>query len=150
MGIKIIADNKKARFEYFVEDSLEAGIVLLGSEVKSVRLGQISLSESYCHMDGGELILKNCHIAPYKMGTLTMSDALRDRKLLLHKAQILKLETKVKQKGFTIIPLKIYLKEGLVKLEVGLCRGKKLHDKRDSIKEKDIKRLVDRDLKNFK
>jgi len=144
--MKLIADNKKARFEYFVLDGAEAGLVLVGSEVKSARMGGVSLAESFCYVSGGELWLKNCHFAPYKMNTVEKIDARRDRKLLLHKREIDKFSGKAKEKGFTLVPLKMYFKNGLVKLEVGLCRGKQLHDKRDTIKERDIKRLADREI----
>ena len=144
--MKIIADNKRARFEYFVTDSVEAGLMLAGSEVKSARLGGVSLAESFCLAVKGELWFKNCHFAPYKMNTIDKIDARRDRKLLLHRREIDKLSGKVKEKGFTLVPLKMYFKGGLVKLEVGLCKGKQTHDKRDSIKEKDIKRLADREI----
>ena len=144
--MKIIADNKKARFEYFVTDSVEAGLVLMGSEVKSARLGSVSLAESFCYANKGELWLKNCHFAPYKMNTIDKIDARRDRKLLLRKREIEKLTGKVAEKGFTLVPLKMYFKDGLVKLEVGLCKGKQTHDKRDTIKDRDIKRMVDREI----
>ncbi|MCL2370707.1 MAG: SsrA-binding protein SmpB [Firmicutes bacterium] len=147
--MKIVADNKKARFEYFVLDSVEAGLALKGFEVKSIRLGQVSLGESFCQLYNGEMWLKNCHITPYKMETIVKIDPLRDRKLLMHKNEINKLGGKAREKGYTLVPLKMYFKNGRVKLEVGLCQGKQLHDKRDTIKERDIKRLAEREIARY-
>ena len=147
--MQIIADNKKARFEYFVLDSVEAGLVLKGFEVKSIRLGQVSLGESFCLLHDNEMWLKNCHIAPYKMETITKIDTRRDRKLLMHRNEINKLGGKAREKGYTLVPLKMYFKDGRVKLEVGLCKGKQLHDKRDTIKDRDNKRAAEREIAGY-
>ena len=148
--MKIIADNKKAKFEYFVLDSVEAGLALKGFEVKSLRLGQVSLGESFCQLTNNEIWLKNCNITPYKMETVVKIDPKRDRKILMHRSEINKLGGKAREKGYTLVPLKMYFKNGRVKLEVGLCKGKQLHDKRDTIKERDIKRSAEREIANYK
>ena len=148
--MKIIADNRKARFEYEILDKLEAGLVLVGCEVKTARLGGVSLAESFCQSYNGEIWLKNCHFAPYKMNTLEKVDERRDRKLLLSRREIDRLGSKSKEKGLTIVPLKMYFSKGLVKLEIGLCRGKQLHDKRSTIKERDIKRHTEREVARYK
>lgn len=148
--MKIIDTNKKAYFDYFVEDTVEAGIVLVGSEVKSLKQGNVNLRDSFCHIDNGELFLKNCHITPYEKGSAFNEDARRNRKLLLHRIEIDRLIGKVQAKGYTLVPTKIYFKENKVKLEIGLCKGKQLHDKRDVLKEKDIKRVTDREIKQYK
>lgn len=148
-GIKIIATNKKAYHDYFIEDTYEAGIVLVGSEVKSIRLGQVNMKDTYCLVRDGEMQLVNLHISPYEKGSYFNEDARRTRKLLLKKAEINKLRGKVEQKGFTLVPTKMYFKQGLVKVEVGLAKGKELHDKRDSLQEKQQKRSLERDLKNL-
>ena len=146
-GIKILAQNRKAYHDYFVEEKLEAGIALCGTEVKSVRLGNLNLKDSYCAARGGELFLLNMHISPYEQGNLFNRDPLRERKLLLHKREILKLTHAVARDGYSIIPLAVYLKRSRVKLEIGLCRGKKLYDKRESIQQRDLERENRRFLK---
>jgi len=148
--MKIIDKNKKAFFDYFIDEKLEAGIALKGSEVKSIRAGDVSLKDCFCHIDSGEIVLKNCYIAPYSKGSYFNEEPRRDRKLLLHRREIDRLIGKIKEKGFTIIPLTIYFTDRLVKLEIGLCKGKKLHDKRQSIKEKDIEREQQREIANYK
>lgn len=149
MSIKIIATNKKAYHDYFIDDTYEAGIVLVGSEVKSIRLGQVNLKDSYCIVKGGNLELVNAHISPYEKGSFFNVDARRTRKLLMHKAEIDKLRGKVEIKGFTLVPTKMYFKQGLVKVEVGLAKGKELHDKRKALADKDMKRSLERQLKNY-
>ena len=140
MSKKIIANNKKARFEYFIEETYEAGIVLKGTEVKSIRQGKVSIKESYCMIKNGELYIYGMHITPYEHGNIYNVDPLRTRKLLLHKRQINRLIGETKEKGFTIIPLSIYLLDGLIKVEIALAKGKKLYDKRASLKEKEALR----------
>ena len=150
MAVKVVAVNKSAGFEYFIEDKFEAGIVLEGSEVKSIRKNNCSLSDSFCFVRKGEVVLKNMHIAVYdNSGAFNTRDSRRDRKLLLHKAEIAKIAGKVNEKGYTLVPLKIYFKDSLVKAEVALCRGKHTYDKRQSLKEKDLKRDTDRRIKEF-
>jgi SsrA-binding protein len=147
---KVIATNKKAYHDYFVEDSYEAGIVLLGSEVKSVRLGQVNLRDSYAVIKNGEAFLVGTHISPYEKGSFYNSDARRTRKLLLNKFEINKLRGKVEQKGYTLVPLKLYFKDALVKVEIGLCKGKELHDKRETIKRKEEDRMLERVKKEYR
>jgi len=144
---KLVATNKKAYHDYFVEDTYEAGVVLVGCEVKSVRAGAVNLRDSFVIIKNGEVWMLNAHIAPYKMGSYNNVDSKRTRKLLLNKREINKLRGKVEQKGYTLIPLKIYFKDALVKIELGLCKGKELHDKRASIKEREVKRSLDRAMK---
>ena len=144
---KIITQNKKARHDYFVEDSFEAGIELSGTEVKSIRQGGINLKDSYCIVKDGELLAVGIHISPYEKGNIFNRDPLRIRKLLLHKSEINKLLGKIKEKGYTIIPLQVYFKDSLVKVEIGLARGKKLYDKRADIAKRDMKREAERDFK---
>ena len=140
-----IIQNRKANFEYFILEQLLAGIQLTGTEVKSIRDKKASISEAYCHIQDGEIFIKNMHIAEYRQIKHTNHEPLRDRKLLLNKKEINKLERSIKEKGLTIIPLNIKLSEiGLIKIEIGLVKGKKSYDKRDSIKEKDAKRELDR------
>ncbi|MCM1306573.1 MAG: SsrA-binding protein SmpB [Bacteroides sp.] len=147
--IKIVSTNKKAYHDYFVEDTYEAGIVLVGSEVKSIRQGALNLRDSFVIIKNGEAFLIGMHVSPYKMGSYFNVDPRRTRKLLLNRAEINKLRGKVEQKGFTLIPLKVYFKDALVKVELGLCRGKELHDKRASIKEKENNRNLQRVLKEY-
>ncbi len=147
---RIVATNKKAYHDYFVEDTYEAGIVLVGSEVKSIRQGALNLRDSFVIIKNGEAFVIGMHVSPYKMGSYFNVDARRTRKLLLNRAEINKLRGKVEQKGFTLIPLKVYFKESLVKIELGLCRGKELHDKRASIKEKENNRNLQRIIKEYK
>lgn len=144
---KLIANNKKAYHDYFIEDKYEAGISLAGTEVKSLRMGKCSLKESFVQVDKGEVMIYNMHISPYEKGNIFNKDPLRTRKLLMHRYEINKLIGKVEQKGYTIVPLQIYLKGSLVKVEIALARGKKLYDKRDDIAKKDIRRENERDFK---
>ena len=148
MSIKIIANNKKAYHEYFVDEVLEAGIVLQGTEVKSVRMGQVSIKESYCRIRNGELFVDNMNISPYEQGNRENHDPLRQRKLLMHRLEIDKLIKKVDEKGLTLVPTKIYFKGGKVKLEIGVCRGKKLYDKRESLKSKQANREASREIRD--
>ena len=146
-AFKTIAENRKAKHEYFIIDSFEAGIELVGTEVKSIRRGGVNLKDSWCIIDDGELFVNGMHISPYDHGNIFNKDPMRVRKLLMHKKQIMQLLGKVKQDGFTLIPISIYFKGSMVKVQVGLCKGKKLHDKRDSIAERDAKRTIDRAMK---
>ena len=148
--IKEIARNKKAQFEYFILEKYEAGIVLEGSEVKSVRNGGISLAESYVKFIGGELFLINAYIKPYENTAAFAPNARKNRKLLLNKREVSQILTKFSEKGLTIIPLRVYLKSNLIKVEIGICKGKKLYDKRASLKEKSTKLEIERASKNFK
>lgn len=144
-GDKAVANNRKARHEYFIIDSLETGIVLYGTEIKSIRVGQVSLKDGFAKVENGELWMYNVHIAPYDKGTIYNKDPLRPRKLLVHKQEIHKLFEKTREKGLTLIPLKMYLKEGrLAKIELGIAKGKQLHDKRDSAAERDAVREMER------
>ncbi len=148
--MKIIAVNKSASFEYFIEEKYEAGIVLEGSEVKSLRAGKASLGESFCEVRGGEVTLKNMHIATYdKSGAFSTRDSRRDRKLLLHKSEIHKIVGRVNERGYTLVPLRIYFKDALVKVEVALCKGKHTYDKKRTLAERDQKRAQDRAVKEF-
>ena len=146
-GTKLIANNKKAYHDYFIEDKYEAGIVLHGTEVKSLRMGKCSIKESFIHADHGEIYIEHMHIAPYEKGNIFNKDPLRTRKLLLHKYEINKLLGKTKEKGIAIVPLKVYFKGSLVKVEIGLAKGKKLYDKRRDIAKKDQQREASRDFK---
>ena len=146
-SLKTIAQNKKAFHDYFVEESLEAGIELCGTEVKSLRRGQCNLKDSWCSVVKGELLLNGMHISPYDHGNIFNKDPLRVRKLLLHKKEILRLFGLVKQNGYSLIPLSLYFKGSLVKVQVGLCKGKKLYDKRADMAEKAAKRDIDRAIK---
>lgn len=142
MGIKIIASNKKAYHEYFIDDVYEAGIMLQGTEVKSLRLGNVNIKESFCRIKNGELFINNMNISPYEQGNRENHDPTRVRKLLLHKTELDKITRKVDEKGFSLVPTKIYFKGNLAKVEVGIGRGKKLHDKRQSLKEKQATREI--------
>lgn len=146
-GIKLIANNKKAFFDYFIDDTYEAGIALVGTEVKSLRMGKCSLKESFIRIEHGEVFVYNMHISPYEKGNIFNKDPLRVRKLLLHRYEINKLMGKVAEKGYTVVPLKVYLKDSLVKVEIGLARGKKLYDKRESIAKKDQQREAEREFR---
>ena len=148
MGIKVVATNKKAYHEYFIDDTFEAGIVLAGTEVKSIRAGQVNLKESFCRIRGGEVFINNMNISPYDFGNRENHDPTRERKLLLHHTEIDKLIRLTEQKGMTMIPTKIYFKENYVKLEIGIGRGKNLHDKRHSLKNKEADREMAQALKN--
>lgn len=147
--IKIVAQNKKARFNYEILETYEAGIELKGTEVKSVRMSKVNISDGYVSIDNSEAYLKQVHISPYEQGNIFNVDPLRVRKLLLHKSEINKLIGETTLKGYTIIPLKVYLKRGKVKVEIGLARGKKLYDKRESLAKKDADRRMQRELKNY-
>ncbi len=144
---RLIANNKKARFDYFIEDTYEAGIALHGTEVKSLRMGKCSVKESFIRLEKGEVYIYNMHISPYEKGNIFNKDPLRVRKLLLHKQEINKLSGQIMQKGYTIVPLEVYFKGDLVKLSIGLAKGKKLYDKRQDIAKKDQRREAE---KNFK
>ena len=140
--------NRSAYHEYFIDTKYEAGMVLLGTEVKSIRNGKVSFNDSYCVIHEGEIWVKSLHIAEYSHGNINNHDPVRDRKLLLQKREIKKIESKLKEKGYTLIPLRIYFSEkALVKMEIGLAKGKKLHDKRETIKQKDVEREMKRYLK---
>lgn len=146
-SIKMIANNKKARHDYFIEDTFEAGIVLHGTEVKSLRMGKCSVKESFIRVENGEVYIYGMHISPYEKGNIFNKDPLRVKKLLLHKYEINKMLGKMAQQGYTIVPLNVYLKGSLIKVEIGLARGKKLYDKRQDIAKKDMKREAERDFK---
>ena len=146
-GIKLIANNKKARHDYFVEDSFEAGIVLHGTEVKSLRQGHCSIKESFVDIDNGEVFIHQMHISPYEKGNIFNKDPLRVRKLLLHRQEIRKIQGHITQKGYTIVPLSVYFSGSLVKVEIGLAKGKKLYDKRQDIAKKDQRREAERKFK---
>ena len=146
-SLKTIAQNKKARHDYFIEESYEAGIELFGTEVKSIRQGRVNLKDSWCSIDKGEIFVNGMHISPYEQGNIFNRDPLRVRKLLLHKREIMRLLGKVKQEGLTLIPLSLYFKDSRVKLELGLCKGKKLHDKREDMANKAAAREIERTLK---
>lgn len=147
-GIKIAAQNRKAHHDYFVEDRYEAGIELAGTEVKSIRAGTLNLKDSYCSVKGGELFIYGMHISPYEKGNIFNKDPERVRRLLMHKREIRKLHALVKQDGYTLVPLSVYFKDSRVKLEVGLCRGKKNYDKRAASAQRDAKREMDRAMKS--
>ena len=146
-GVKVIALNRKARHDYFVEETHEAGLELRGTEVKSMRMGRVNLKDCYASVDRGELFVYGLHISPYEKGSFSNTDPLRSKKLLMHRYEILKLDQQVAKKGLTLIPLSVYLKDGRMKLELGVCRGKKLFDKRDSILERDVKREIARTVR---
>lgn len=150
MEEKVICLNRAASHEYFILDRIEAGIVLDGGEVKSLRLGNCNLKDSFCSVHNGELLIRNMHISVYdKAGAFNEKNARRDRKLLLHKNEIIKLKEKVEQKGLTVVPLKMYFKQAIIKMELGVCRGKHTYDKKQALKEKDLKREKDRIMKNY-
>ena len=149
-GIKLIANNKKAYFDYFILEKYEAGIELFGTEVKSIRLGHCSVKESFVRIDKAQVYIYGMHISPYEKGNIFNKDPLRVRRLLLHKTEIIKLASKLKEKGLTLAPLRVYFKNSLVKVELGLARGKKNYDKRETIAKKDQQRDIDRSLKNIK
>lgn len=152
MKEKVICVNKSASFEYFIIEKIEAGIVLEGSEVKSLRLGNVNLKDSFCASSSeNEIYIKNMHISLYdKSGAFNTKNTKRDRKLLLHKDEIVRLKSKVAQKGLTLVPLRLYFKDALIKVELGLCQGKHVYDKKRSIKDKDLKREQERAIKNYK
>ncbi|MCQ2419393.1 MAG: SsrA-binding protein SmpB [Clostridia bacterium] len=146
-GVKIVAKNREARHEYFIEDTFEAGISLSGTEVKSIRQGTMSLKDSWCQIKDGEIFVRQMHIAPYEKGNIFNKDPLRPRRLLMHKSEINRLFGKVKQEGYSVIPLTVYFKNSRVKLEIALCKGKKLYDKRQDAAVRDAKRQIDRAMK---
>ena len=148
--MKIVTENRQARFEYFIDETYCAGIVLEGAEVKSIRNNNVSLNDTFCHIYNGEVFIKNMHVAVYdKSGAFNTRDSRRDRKLLLRKAEINKLIGKVNQKGYTLVPLTVFFEGSLVKIKIALCRGKHTFDKKQSIKEKDIKISAEREIKNY-
>ncbi len=146
-AVKLVANNKKAYHDYFIEDKYEAGIELFGTEVKSMRMGKCSIKESFIRIERGEMFLYGMHVNPYEKGNIFNKDPLRVRKLLLHKSEIVKLGAKIAEKGFTLVPLQVYFKGSLVKVEVGLAKGKKLYDKREDIAKKDQRREMEREMK---
>ena len=146
-GTKQIVSNRKAFHDYFVLDRYEAGIELYGTEVKSIRQGGVNLKDTFCYIKDGELFVRGMHISPYEKGNIFNKDPMRPKRLLMHKKEIRKLQARVMQEGTTLIPLSLYFKDSLVKVELGLCKGKKLHDKRDSEAERSAKRDIDRALK---
>lgn len=146
-GLKLIANNKKAYHDYFIEEKYEAGLVLHGTEVKSLRQGKCSIKESFIRIENGEMFIYGMHISPYEKGNIFNKDPLRPKKLLLHKREIMKLLGKIKEKGYTLVPLQVYFTSGRAKIEIGLARGKKLYDKRDDIAKKDQRRENERDFK---
>jgi SsrA-binding protein len=145
---RIIADNRKARHDYFVEEVYEAGVELFGTEVKSLRAGAVNLKDSYCEIDGGEMFALGVHISPYDHGNIFNRDPLRPKKLLLHKREIMKLTGLISRDGYTLVPLSLYFKGSYVKMAIGLCKGKKLYDKRDSIAKRESDRIIEREMKN--
>lgn len=147
-GVKQVTSNRKAWHDYFVDEKFEAGIELVGTEVKSIRLGQVNLKDAYCSFRDGEIFVVGMHISPYEKGNIFNKDPMCHRRLLMHKKEILSLFGKTKQDGYTLIPLSVYFRNSRVKIEIGLCRGKKLHDKRDSIAKRDANREIDRVMKS--
>lgn len=146
-AVKLIANNKKAYFDYFIEDKVEAGIALHGTEVKSLRMGKCSIKEAFIRIENGEVYVYGMHISPYEKGNIFNKDPLRVRKLLLHRYEINKLGGKMQQKGYTLVPLAVYLKGSLVKVEIGLAKGKKLYDKRNELAKKDVRREAEKEFK---
>lgn len=146
-SIKLIANNKKAYHDYFIDDKYEAGIELFGTEVKSIRMGKCSVKEAFVKIENGQVYVYGMHISPYEKGNIFNKDPLRVRKLLLHSYEIRKIEGKIREKGYTLVPLKVYFKGSLVKVEIGVAKGKKLYDKRQDIAKKDQRREAERDFK---
>ena len=146
-GYKLIANNKKARHDYFLEETFEAGVALHGTEVKSLRRGNCIIKEAFIHIENGEVIIYGMHISPYEKGNIFNKDPMRPKKLLMHKKEILRLLGKIKEKGYTLVPVQVYFKGSLVKVEIALARGKKLYDKRQDIAKKDARREAERDFK---
>ena len=146
-AVKLIANNKKAYHDYFIEDTYEAGIALAGTEVKSLRMGKCSIKESFIRIEKGEMLIYGMHISPYEKGNIFNKDPLRTRKLLLHRSEIHKIGGKIREKGYTLVPLRVYFKGSLAKVEVGLARGKKLYDKRQDIAKKDMRREEEKEFK---
>ena len=149
-GDRAIATNRRARYEYEILETLEAGLVLRGTEVKSLRTGQVNFKDSYATVRNGEIWLLGCHISPYSHGTDANHDPERDRKLLLHAREITRLAGKIAERGLTLVPLKLYFKSGRAKLEIGLARGKKLHDKRATLREREVRREMDKAARAFR
>jgi len=147
-GTKLITENRQARHEYFILESFEAGIELTGTEVKSIRQGSVNLKDSWCSIENGELFIKQMHISPYEKGNIFNRDPLRVRRLLMHKSEINRLFGKIRQDGLTLVPLSLYFKDSRVKVQLGLCKGKKLYDKRADAAKRDAKRTIDRALKS--
>ena len=147
-GTRLIANNKKAYHDYFIEDKYEAGVSLAGTEVKSLRMGKCSIKESFVRIEKGEVFIYGMHVSPYEKGNIFNKDPLRVKKLLLHREEIRKIERKIAEKGFTLVPLQVYFKGSLVKVEIGIAKGKKLYDKRQDIAKKDQKREAQRDFKS--
>ncbi|NMD37861.1 MAG: SsrA-binding protein SmpB [Christensenellaceae bacterium] len=147
---RVLAQNRKARHEYFVEETYECGIELKGTEVKSIRQGKVNLKESFCMIRQGEMFAEGMHISSYEQGNIFNTDPLRPKRLLLHKNEIRKLFQAVKKDGYTLIPLQLYLKNNRVKLLLGLCKGKKLHDKRETLAQRDVKRAMERAMREYK
>ena len=147
IGVKTIAQNKKAYHEYFILEKIEAGVELFGTEVKSVRQGNVNLKDSFCIVKNGEMFVSGMHISPYEKGNIFNRDPMRAKKLLLHKREIMRLHAKIKQDGLTVVPLSVYLKDALVKVEIGLAKGKKLYDKREDAARRDAGREMDRTIK---
>ena len=145
---KTIVDNRKARHDYFIIETYEAGVELFGTEVKSLRAGNVNLKDSYCEIDGGELFALGVHISPYEQGNIFNKDPLRPKKLLMHKREIMKLTGLVSREGYTLVPLSLYFKGSYVKLALGLCKGKKLYDKRDTAAKRDADRTIEKHMKN--
>lgn len=145
--MKLIANNKKAYHDYFIDETYEAGIALHGTEVKSMRMGKCSIKEAFIRIENGEVFVYGMHVSPYEKGNIFNKDPLRVKKLLMHKYEINKLTGKIKEKGYTLVPLQVYFKEGRVKVEIGLARGKKLYDKRETIAKKDMKREAEKEFK---
>ena len=146
-GVHPVASNRRARHDYFIEETYECGLALHGTEVKSIRQGHVNLKESFAHVKDGEVLVESMHISPYEQGNIFNKDPRRPRKLLMHKREILRLFGKIKQDGLTLIPLSLYFKDSKVKVELGLCKGKQLHDKRDDMAKRDAKREIDRAMK---
>ena len=146
-NFKLVANNKKAFHDYFIDDKYETGIELYGTEVKSIRMGKCSIKESFLRIENGEVYIYGMHISPYEKGNIFNKDPLRERKLLMHRYEINKLKGKIQEKGYTLVPLQVYFKGSLVKVEIGLARGKKLYDKRADIAKKDQRRELEKDFK---
>ena len=147
-GVKVAATNRKARHDYFILERFEAGIELMGTEVKSIRAGRVNLKDAFCQVKNGELFVYNMHVSPYEQGNRFNGEPLRDRRLLMHKREIRKLQAAVMQDGFALVPLSLYFKNSRVKVEVGVCKGKKLYDKRESDAKRQADRDIDRQMKN--
>ena len=141
---RIVCQNKRAHYDYFVEDTYECGLVLTGTEIKSIRLGKVSINESFCYIKRGEMFIDNMHISKYEQGNIFNHDPDRKRKLLLHQKEILKISSKISREGYTLIPLDVHFSNGFAKINLGIAKGKKLYDKRESIKERDIKRGLEK------